>query len=255
MLHPDKTIQMPTIGILGVTIPGAIDFLSKLHKDFHGAFPGHHHPNIVLHKLDFSPTHKAQNAGEWQTVEDRLVESTQALVRAGANFVAIPANTVHKVIEGISRRTTIPVLNMIELVAVECQLQGLKKVGIMGTRWTMADHIYQKLLHTRGITEVIPTVTEQLAIQDAIFQELIPTGTVKPETLTGLLRIVDNLKSQGCDAVVLACTELPLVLNTQNCKIIALDTTAILATATKKHALALLNEQLIAKPNLPISRL
>jgi aspartate racemase len=140
----DNTIKMPTIGILGVTIPGAIDFLSKLHKNFHGAFSGHHHPHIILHQLDFSPTHNAQNAGEWQTVEDRLVESAQVLVKAGADFVAIPANTVHIVIEGVSRRTSIPVLNMIELVANECQAQGLKKVGIMGTlKWAEGSISYK----------------------------------------------------------------------------------------------------------------
>ncbi len=231
--------KVSTIGIAGVTIPGAIDCINKINQKAHSYFEHHHHPNIILHQPNFGPTHHAQIHGQWDIVEDRLIESIETLAKGGADFVIIPANTVHKVIDNIKKRATIPVLSILDMVAAECQRHNLKKVGILGTRWTMADHLYQNPLLLFDIEEIIPSEEDQDIVQKAIFKELIPTGNVKSKTLAALLAVTERLKARGCDGVALACTELPLVLNKENCKILTLDTTAILAEGAVRQALTL----------------
>lgn len=250
-------INVPTIGIAGVTIPGAIDCINKINQKARGNFAHHHHPNIILHQPNFGPTHHAQNYGRWDIVENRLIESIETLAKGGADFVIIPANTVHKVIDNIKKRATIPVISMLDMVATECNNNNLKKVGILGTRWTMADHLYKKPLSLHGIEEIIPSQEDQDIVQKAIFEQLIPTGNVTLKTLEALLSVTEKLKLNGCDGIVLACTELPLVLNKENCGILTLDTTAILAEGAIRHALNLMQpvESLKDKSGFTESRL
>lgn len=227
---------MPTIGVAGVTIPGALDCIGKINRFSREVFESHQHPNIVLNQPDFSVTHHAQSEGKWPIVANRLKASIQSLADSGADFAIIPANTVHRVIDEVQAQSPIPVLNMLDIVSDECQAQGFKKVAVFGTRWTMADHLYQVPFEKRGITEVIPSDEDQAMIQKAIFSELIPNGTASPDTLAALLRIVDTMKALGCDAIALACTELPIVLNANNCGMAVLDTNELLAKAAVNQA-------------------
>lgn len=239
-----NNLFMPTIGIAGVTIPGAVDCINKINQFSRESFEEFRRPNIRLDQPDFYPTHEAQIESKWNVVADRLVASIQSLAKSGADFAIIPANTVHVVIDDIQKRASIPVLNMLEIVAGICYKNQQKTVGVLGTRWTMSGHLYQKPFEKNGISEMIPTDDEQHIIQKAIFSELIPRGFASDETVTELLRVVNRMKDSGCDAIILACTELPLVLNSDNCGIPAFDTTAILAQAAIAEAI-----RLMAKPN------
>lgn len=229
--------NMPTIGVVGVTIPGAVDCINKINQRAQKYFDQYNHPNIILHQLNFAPLHEAQNSDRWDIVEDRLMESIEALNRLGANFVIIPANTIHKVISSLQSRSVIPIISILDVVADFCEKAGLKKVGIMGTHWTMADHLYSEALKAKGIQEIIPISADQKIVQNAIFKHLIPKGTADDKIISDLLEVVDHLKKQGCDGIALACTELPLVLNEENCGISVMDTTAILADAALKKAM------------------
>jgi len=230
------TCKMPTIGVLGVTIPGAADCVSKINQKSRNYFFHHEHPNIILHQLNFRPTHDAQNQEQWDIVEARIMESVQALTRSGADFIIIPANTVHKVIDNLQRKSEIPIVSMLDVVADACSELRLKKVCVLGTRWTMTDHLYLAPFKERGIEEIIPDENDRAIIQQSIFSELIPTGTVTKSTMNNLLSVVEKAKRMHCDGIALACTELPLVLNQNNCGIPALDTTLILAEAAVKRA-------------------
>lgn len=232
---------MPTIGVAGVTIPGAVDCINKINKSSRQFFGDHQHPNIKLDQPDFSPTHHAQNESKWHVVADRLVKSISSLAESGASFAIIPANTVHIVISDVQKRSPIPVLNMLDIVADECQRKGFKTVGVLGTRWTMAYHLYKTPFEKRGIVEVIPSDEDQLIIQKVIFSELIPQGKASSEALSKLLQVVNNMKAKGCDGIILACTELPLALNTENCAMPTLDTNELLAQAAVNESLRLVN--------------
>lgn len=243
-----KTIveHMPTIGIAGVTLPGATDCVAKINRAIsrHNEFPSHHHPNIAMLTPNFGPTHEAQNENNWEYVEDRIVETANQLATIGAAFVVIPANTVHSRIEGIKRRSNIPVISMLDVVTEACQKQELKRVGVLGTRWTMAGHLYKEAFVAAGIMEIIPSPADQDIIQRAIFEELIPTGKITDATMTNLLEVVERVKQMGCDGLALACTELPLVLNNENCNIPTIDTTDCLANAAVEKAAQLYTERL-----------
>jgi aspartate racemase len=230
---------MPTIGIAGVTIPGAIDCINKIARLSRDTFQQYQHPNIKLDQPDFAPIHQAQEQSNWSEVTDRLVASIESLAKSGADFAIIPANTVHIVIKEIQKRSSIPILDMLEIVTAACQRKRLKKVGVLGTKWTMGYHLYKEPFAQKNIIEIVPSSEDQQIIQDVIFSELIPSGAASKETLSALLKVVENLKQQGCDGLILACTELPLVLNTQNCGIEAIDTTAALAEAAIAESMKL----------------
>ncbi len=229
--------KMKTIGIAGVTIPGAVDCIHKIHRLSSSYFPEHVHPSIVMVQPNFLPTQKALQDIDWKSVRKELIKSIELLARAKADFVIIPANTVHKVIDELQEKSSIPVLNMLQIVAEECQRQNKKKIGVMGTSWTMAGHLYRDVLQAQGIEECIPSENDQKVIQDAIFKELILTGKASPATLSALLQIVEMLKAQGCDGICLGCTELPLVLNSANCALSVIDSTHVLAEAAIKAAI------------------
>ncbi|MEO2217085.1 amino acid racemase [Chromobacterium vaccinii] len=227
-----------TIGIAGVTVPGAVDCLSKIHRLCADRFPHHHHPRFALDQPDFGVVHQAQDDDRWDLVADSIVGSLKRLAGAGAELAVIPANTVHLVVDDIRARSPIPLISILDVVADACAARGLKRVAILGTRWTMARRLYQAPLAARGIEEVIPDAAQQAAIQRAIFEELVPTGRASAATLAVLLEVVEAMKAQGCDGVALACTELPLVLNDANCGVPAIDTTLVLAEAALAAACA-----------------
>lgn len=145
-------------------------------------------------------------------------------------------------IDDIQKRSSMPVLNMLDLVSETCHKNGRKMLGVLGTRWTMNGHLYQKPFGKVGITEMTPADDEQHLIQSAIFSELIPYGYASHETVADLLRVVNRMRDSGCDAIILACTELPLILNTENCSIPAFDTTAILAEAAVTESVRLMTK-------------
>lgn len=225
-----------TIGIAGVSIPGAVDCISKINQLSSSHFSDHTHPNILLHQPNFSPMARALHNEEWNIVLDSLLESVNILAKAGADFVIIPANSVHKVISELQQKSPIPVLNMLEIVCDECRERKITKIGILGTVWTMSGHLYKDRMEAKGIEEVIPSEEEQKIVQNAIFSELIPTGSVSLATLNALLAVVQSLKQKGCDGIALVCTELPLVLNDSNCGIPVIDSTDVLAKAALKKA-------------------
>lgn len=222
---------MQTIGIAGVTIPGAVDCIQKINLVSSQLFEDNAHPHLLLVQPNFAIMQAAFFEDNWDQVCSQLCHSIDILAQMGADFAIIPANTVHRVIDQVQKKAPIPVLNMLEIVSDVCKEQKIKKIGILGTTWTMSGHLYQDTLAKQGVEEVIPTAEEQSIIQHAIFYELIPTGTVKQETLVAMLTVVASLKKRGCDGIALACTELPLVLNGSNCGMPVIDTTEALARA------------------------
>ena len=236
MHHQCITNKFPTIGVVGVTIPGALDCISKINSESKNYFPAYQHPHIVLHQLSFKSTHDAQEQDRWDIVEDNLLHSLRAVSKLGADFAIIPANTVHRLIDNLKDRSPVAIISMLDAVTEECKQQNIKKLGILGTSWTMKDHLYKAILAKNHIEEITSSPEDQGVVQQAIFLELIPRGRVCDQTLGKLIAIVQKLKALGCDGIALACTELPLVLNDENCNIKIIDTTNVLAKAAVKRA-------------------
>lgn len=233
-----EKITMPTIGVAGVGLPSAIYSIELINKFCKDKFSPWTRPNIVMHTPNLLPTYQAEASGRWDIVAEYLLSSIRLLAKMGADFAIIPANSVHRVITEIQQAAPIKVLDILTEVSDIAQSKGYKKVGIMGTVWTLAGHYYQSRLAERGIIEVIPEPDEQLILQDAIMNELVPNARVTPETLQKILTIVQSLKNKGCDAIALACTELPLILDDENCGLPTLDSTAILAEAALRSCIS-----------------
>jgi len=229
---------MPTIGIAGVTIPGAVDCIQKINQFSSSYFPPAVHPHIVLVQPNFAPMKKALLNEEWDVILSELFQTIEKLAYMGADFAIIPANSVHKVISDLQKKSPIPVINLLEVAAEECRRLNLKKVGILGTTWTMSGHLYGEVLRKNRIEEWIPSETDQKIIQDAILSELVPNGKTKRSTFKALLQMIETSKLQGCDGIALACTELPLALNAENCRITVIDTTLVLAKAALEKSAA-----------------
>lgn len=223
------------IGIAGVTAEGALLCARTILAEAEGRLPADLYPEVTLHMHPFPAYYGALTRGDWPTITSLLVSSIEKLARAEAEFAIIPANVVHFAFDDIARDAALPLLNLVEATAEESERRGYRRVAVLGTRWTMRDGLYDAPLRRRGIEPVVPGESEQGMIQSIIAQELIQ-GQVREESTARLLAVVNSLKADGCQAMVLACTELPLALSEENCGVAVIDTTRLLAHRALAHS-------------------
>ena len=159
---------MPTIGIAGVTIPGAVDCISKINRHSSHYFASNHHPHVILFQPNFGILQSAFRANDRNQVLLELSKSVEALAQMGADFVIIPANTVHRVIRDLQKQSSVPILNMLQIVCDECKDKRIKKMKPLGQSG-QCQVIFINTLEAHGLEEVIPSEEEQKMIQDAIF--------------------------------------------------------------------------------------
>ncbi len=220
------------IGIAGVSVEGALLCVRHIHSAA-DLLPPDRRPQVTLHFLPFIHYSDAASRSDRPAVAELLLTSLNALHRAGADFAIIPANAPHLAFDLTAPRSPIPLLNLIELTADACR--PYSTVAILGVRWTMRAGLYTQPLARRGIRAIVPDEPDQETIHRIITDELFYPRFV-PESTDQLLSIVNKLKANGAQAVALACTELPLVLNETNCGIPAIDTTRLLAESALNHA-------------------
>jgi aspartate racemase len=174
--------------------------------------------------------------GNWDGVADLMVSSGRKLAAAGANFAVCPDNTVHQVFEQVAKQSPVPLLSIIEVVSDECKSRGYRKVGVLGTKYTMKGPMYKEALAKRMIKMVVPDAKDKERVNSVIFDELVPEGATE-SSVKVLVDVVEKLKNAGCDAVILGCTELPLVLNMKNSPLPVVDSTRLLALKALEYAL------------------
>jgi aspartate racemase len=222
------------IGIAAVSVEGALLCARIIQAEAEKLDPTRR-PELTVHFLPFDRYLQAASRDDWPAVGVLLVESIAHLKAAGADFAIIPANTAHYAFEHVARSAPLPVLNLIDAAADECRRRAFTKVGILGVKWTMAGGLYDAPMRTRGVEPLIPDDPAQDAIHRIVFEELF-ANDVRPESTSLLLAIVRALRAAGCQAVILACTELPMALNDDNCGIPALDTTRLIAELALAHS-------------------
>jgi aspartate racemase len=216
------------IGVAGVSPEGALLCLKTIVEGAAAELPAELRPEVSLHMHPFPLYYDALVRGDWPALTALLICSLDKLRLAGAEFAVIPANVVHFAFADVERGASLPLLNLVEETATECARRGYRRAAVLGTLWTMRDGLYDKPLRERGIEPSVPTAAEQQELQTIISQELVP-GLVRQESTARMLAIVERLKAEGSQAMVLACTELPLALNAANCGIAVIDTTRLLA--------------------------
>lgn len=227
---------MKRIGILAHSAEGAaLCFLEAVHEG-ERRLGAHFHPDIVMDIEAMGSSLDDWDKHNLAPIGARFRTSAERLKAAGADFWLCPDNTAHMAFEALAELLPLPGLHIAEIVADEAVRRGFGKIGITGTLWTMEGPVYPGAFGRRGLAFATPPRAEREIVQGIIFDELV-RGVVKPESRARLAAIVAGLKAQGCDSVVLGCTELPMLLDDTTSPLPTLDSTRLLARTAVDVAL------------------
>jgi aspartate racemase len=223
------------IGIVACSAEGAALCYRTICAEGAEILGAHAHPEITMHTPSFARYMKRIECGDWQGVGEMMLASAQVLAGAGADFLICPDNTIHQALPLIEERSPLPWMHIAQEVAATASERGFQRLAITGTRWLVESEVYPEKLAARGIETVRPNAEEREEMNRIIMDELT-YGIVKPEAVAAFQRIVGRMKSEGCDAVVLGCTEIPLLMNDANSPLPTLDSTRLLARAALRRA-------------------
>jgi len=223
------------IGIVGCSAEGAALCYRTLCHDGALLLGPHAHPQVSMHTPSFAAYVASLERDDLAGIAELMLDSARRLAAAGADFLICPDNTIHSAFALVEPRSPLPWLHIAEVVASEASARGHRRVGLTGTRWLVDSDVYPERLTARGIECVKPEPTERAEIGRIIMEELVRDVAV-PESLAYLLGVIQGFKEHGCDAVVLGCTELPLVVNDANSPLPTLDSTRLLAGAALRKA-------------------
>lgn len=218
---------MKHIGIVDITTVGACICANEIVSEYIKRNKTEMHPEFTIHSFPLAVYKKCILEQDWDSLSNFILSSVDKLHRVGCEFIIIPSNTPHYAIKNILERTPIPVLNMVELVSDECAARGYKKVAVLGTKTTMQGGLYTEYLNNKNITVTIPDEEGCDLINSLIYDYIIP---LKDERKAFAAMVADTvIKKLNCDAVILACTELPDVYNEVNLLRPVVDTTRLIA--------------------------
>jgi len=223
------------IGIVACSAEGAALCYRTICVEGARLLGAHNHPEVSMHTHSLAEYVKCLDRGDWQGVGDLMLSSAKKLALAGADFLICPDNTIHQAMPFVAPRSPLPWLHIAEVVATEAAARGFQRLGLTGTRWLVDSEVYPEKLSARGIEYVRPTLAERDEISRIIMDELV-YGVFKPGAVTYFQRVIERLKGEGCDAVVLGCTEIPLIMNDTNSPLPTLDSTRLLARAALRRA-------------------
>ena len=223
------------IGIVACSFEGAGLCYRTLCLEAEPLLGKHAHPEITLHNHSLGAYQPHIERGDWLAVGALMLDSATKLARAGADFVICPDNTIHQGLPSIEARSPLPWLHIAAVVAEEAQARGFRRIGILGTKWLVASEVYPEQLRARGLAWMRPSDDEREEINRIIMEELV-RGIVRPEGIAYHQRVMARMRQDGCDAVVLGCTEIPLIMNDGNSPLPTLDSTRLLARAALRSA-------------------
>jgi aspartate racemase len=224
------------IGIIAVSYEGAALCYQSICAEAASVMGEHHHPEITMHTFPLADYLQFVSRLDWEGVAGLLLKSAEKVACAGADFAICPANTAHEAFKFLRPRSPIPWLHIVEVVAEAAVSRGLSKLGILGTRFLMEGTVYGEVLSNRGIGAVTPEAEQREKINTLIFDELVK-GTLKTSTKEYFRDVVTDLSKEGCDGVVMGCTEIPLILKPEDVEVPLLDSTRLLAKAALEEAL------------------
>jgi aspartate racemase len=224
------------IGIVGCSAEGAALCYRTICVEGAQLVDGHAHPEVSMHNHSFGDYVKRLERDDWRGVGELMLSSAEKLARGGADFLICPDNTIHQALPFIAERSPLPWLHIAEVVATEAVARGFRRLALSGTRWLVDSAVYPDKLRARGLAYLRPNAAEREAINRIIMDELV-RGIFKPEAVVYFQRAFGRMKDEGCDAIVLGCTEIPLIMNDSNSPLPTLDSTRLLARAALRRAM------------------
>lgn len=196
------------------------------------------HPEVSMHTHSFADYVACISRGDWRGVGELMLSSAAKLAAAGAELLICPDNTIHAALGHVEPRSPLPWLHIAEVVAARAVERGYRRLGVTGTRWLVDSEVYPDALAARGLGYERPSREDQGEIHRVIMDELV-RGVVTPGAMACFQRVIGRMKEQGCDAVILGCTEIPLIVNDASSPLPVLDSTRLLAQAALRRAVEL----------------
>ena len=229
---------MKTIGLIGgMSWESSVVYYNIINKKVREILGGFHCAKSIMVTVEFAEIQRLQHAEDWKALDEIMVKAAKQLEAAGADFVVLGTNTMHLCSPAIIQNISIPFLHIAEATGMKIAEMGLKKVALLGTRFTMEKDFYKTYIFNKfGIEVVIPEETEREQIHNTIYRELVQ-GLIKVESRKTFQQIIANLEKRGAEGVILGCTEIPSLIKQTDVKIPVFDTTAIHAEKAVEWAL------------------
>lgn len=227
---------MQHIGIVACSAEGAALCYRTICVEGARLLGPHAHPEVSMHGHSLAEYMRCIGRDDWRGVGELMLSSANKLAKAGAEFLICPDNTVHQAMPFVRDKSPLPWLHIAEVVAGEAAERGFRRLGLSGTRYLVESDVYPDKLRDRAIEWVKPNDEEREEVNRIIFDELV-YGVFKPEAVATFQRMYERMKGEGCDAVVLGCTEIPLIMNDENSPLPTLDSTRLLARAALRRAI------------------
>ena len=225
------------IGIVGCSAEGAALCYRTICGEAPAMMGEHMHPEVSMHTHPLADYMVHIRAGDWEKVGALMLSSAQKLSQIGAEFALCPDNTIHEAFHFVKAASPIPWLHIAEVVAAKAHAEGYKQLAILGTKYLMTGPVYPASLQKSDIASQIPQEDDRERIDSIIFKELV-NGIFTEKSRRYFNDVIEKLKTRGCDAAVLGCTEIPLLVDPDDCPLPVLDSTRLLARAALQEALA-----------------
>ena len=223
------------IGIVACSAEGAALCYRTICVEGAQLLGAHAHPEVSMHTHSLAEYMQCIYRGDWRDVGELMLSSANKLATIGADFLICPDNTIHQALPYIAPRSPLPWLHIAEVVASKAIERGFRRVGLTGTRYLVESEVYPEKLALRGVEYLRPSSAEREEINRIIMDELV-YGIFRPEAVAYFQQVIGRLKDEGCDSVVLGCTEIPLLMNDSNSLLPTLDSTRLLARAALRKA-------------------
>ena len=228
---------MKTIGLIGgMSWESTAEYYRIINEAVKERLGGFHSAKIVMYSVDFKEIRELQLEARWDEATNLMIDAARRVERGGADFVLICTNTMHKMAEEVEASISIPLLHIADVTAERIISSGLKKVGLLGTAFTMEQDFYKgRLIDKYGLEVVIPSQIKRQVVDNIIFNELC-LGEIKDSSRGQIKTIMGNLVDDGAQGIILGCTELPSLIKQKDCSVPLFDTTAIHAKAAAEYA-------------------
>ncbi len=213
-----------------------MEYYLRITRRYLEQFGDHGYPEILIYSVSFQPYVDWPKQNRWDLIAAGLLDAAQKLELAGADCILIATNTMHIVIEEIRSKINIPVISLLDVVGDAILSQGINKVGLLGTRYTMEHGFFQAALVKKGIQCIVPDENDRNYVHDVIYNELV-SGIIRPESRTGYLAVIEKLRSEGAGGIILGCTEIPLLVHQEDTTLPLFDTTTLHADAALEWAI------------------
>jgi aspartate racemase len=228
-----------TIGLIGgMSWESSIEYYRIINELVRERLGGLHSARCIMHSVDFAEVEPLQHEGHWAEAAEHMIRAAQSVEAAGADFLVLCTNTMHKTAEAIEARISLPFLHIADATATRIKDQGLTTVGLLGTRFTMEDDFYRgRLVNQHSLTVIVPYEDDRRLVHDVIYDELC-LGKVQDVSRRKYIQVMNSLVEQGAEAIILGCTEIGLLVHEDDAQVPVFDTTRIHAEAAVAWALS-----------------